>query len=328
MAEIPKFALYGENDPQIEGEIQPRLDLRDWSELEEEEKRTALQELMNRNLVRADSDNILAAIFELNRVFLRKCPGKNLHKTTPTYFQGGSLKNGDELNEAAYHDFQRIFLHEKSEAMVFRMLTEYAKSCIDSDSYRLAENAENEGTKENHISNAFKKFDRFAISLNHIFEQFSVNVQFTRNGLVPKQDEKITEYIYEPTLKILADPKWKTVSDDLAQMFEDYREGNHPEVITKAHNAVHRFLQILVGEEGKSGKGEFGTLFKAAKKEGLIPIDYFSEPIIKAFQGFFPSERANKSTAKPAKKDATPSDALLMMNVVMVFLQHCLQHNK
>lgn len=32
-----------------------------------------------------------------------------------------------------------------------------------------------------------------------------------------------------------------------------------------------------------------------------------------------------KSTAKPVLENATPSDTLLVMNVVMIFLQHCLQ---
>ena len=65
-----------------------------------------------------------------------------------------------------------------------------------------------------------------------------------------------------------------------------------------------------------------------AKKEGIIPVDRFSEPIINVFHGFIISERATKSTAKPTLKDTGPSDALLVMNSVMVFLQHCLQNTK
>ena len=321
MANISKFTLYGKNDPQIQEALQPRLDLRKWSDLEAEEKKTALNFLVNEGWVRSGTGEILQTIKYLNHEYLRRCPGKNLHEISPG--SSGVSKMG-----AALSDFQQIFLHEKTDEMVLLMLSRLAQCHIDKYKYERAESAKGKKERNEYIADAFRGFDRFAKSLNHMFEQFSVNVRLTRNSLIPVQDEKITEEIYEPTLKILSDPKWKTVSDDLAQMFDDYREGNHPEVITKAHSAVHRFLQILVGEEGKSGKGEFGTLFKAAKKEGLIPVDRFSEPIIKVFQSFFPSERANKSSAKPAKKDATPSDALLMMNVVMVFLQHCLQHNK
>ncbi|MDA1323197.1 MAG: hypothetical protein O3C34_00485 [Proteobacteria bacterium] len=147
----------------------------------------------------------------------------------------------------------------------------------------------------------------------------------TRNGLIPRQDDKITEQIYEPTLKILSDPKWNSVDTHLADMFQDYQDRNYPEVITKAHGVVQRFLQILVGEEGKGGKGEIGKLFSKAKKTNAIPVNRFTEPLLNIFQGFIVSERATNSTAKPALNDATPSDALLVMNVVMVFLQHCLQ---
>lgn len=122
--------------------------------------------------------------------------------------------------------------------MVFRMLSKFAESHID------------------HFDEAFNKFNQLANCLNHIFEQFAVNQLVTRNGFVPRQDDKITEEVYIPTLSILADPKWKSVSTDLALMFEDYREENYAEAITKAHRAVQRFLQVLVGEEGKSGKGE------------------------------------------------------------------------
>jgi hypothetical protein len=42
-------------------------------------------------------------------------------------------------------------------------------------------------------------------------------------------------------------------------MFEDYRQEDYAMTITKAHRAVQRFLQILVGAEGKNGKGEVGN---------------------------------------------------------------------
>jgi hypothetical protein len=111
-------------------------------------------------------------------------------------------------------------------------------------------------------------------------------------------------------------------------MFEEYRDRNYAEAITKAHAAVHRYLQILVGEDGKSGKGEVGKLFAAAKEAGLVPANRFSEPLVNLLQGYIVSERATNSTAKPALREATASDALLMMNVVLVFLQHCLQERR
>lgn len=91
---------------------------------------------------------------------------------------------------------------------------------------------------------------------------------------------------------------------------------------------MQRFLQISVGEEGKSGSGEVEKLFTDAKAAGLIPSNRFTDRIIGAIQGYFSEERATKSTAKPSLKETTSSDALLMMNVVMILLQYCLQNTK
>ena len=323
---IPKFLLYGEDDPKIESNIQPQLALRNWVNLSDEEKQIAFQQLKNSGWVESYSTEILQTIEYLNNAFLRQCPGKHLHAVQPQrdHYRGG-YGNESERMKAAITDFQHIFLREKTDAMVFRMLSKFAESHIDHYNYRRANETQDDVERKKLLDEAFNKFDRLANCLNHIFEQFAVNQLITRNGFVPRQDDKITEEVYTPTLSILADPKWKSVSTDLALMFEDYREENYAEAITKAHRAVQRFLQVLVGEEGKSGKGEVGKLLQKAKEDGIIPINRFTEPLVSLIQGFITSERATNSTAKPAMKDATASDALLMMNVVMVFLQYCLQ---
>ena len=323
---IPKFLLYGEDDPKIESNIQPQLALRNWVNLSDEEKQIAFQQLKNSGWVESYSTEILQTIEYLNNAFLRQCPGKHLHAVQPQrdHYRGG-YGNESERMKAAITDFQHIFLREKSDAMVFRMLSKFAESHIDHYNYRRANETQDDVERKKLLDEAFNKFDRLANCLNHIFEQFAVNQLITRNGFVPRQDDKITEEVYTPTLSILADPKWKSVSTDLALMFEDYREENYAEAITKAHRAVQRFLQVLVGEEGKSGKGEVGKLLQKAKEDRIIPINRFTESLVSLIQGFITSERATNSTAKPSMKDATASDALLMMNVVMVFLQYCLQ---
>lgn len=326
MIKIPKFLLYGEGDPHVEESIQPSLALKTWGNLNAAEKMVAFRELKNNGWLESYSKEILHTIEYLNHVFLRQCPGKHLHQIKPE----GDFRTNNEYQrmEAALQDFQHIFLNEASDAMVLRMLSRFAQSYIDGTKYKWAEEAKTEPERKKYLDEAYEKFDRLANCQNHIFAQFSVNQMLTRSGLVPRQDEKITQGIYVPTLEILADPKWKTVSDSLAGMFEDYRERNYPEVITKAHSSVQRFLQILVGDEGKNSKGEVGKLFAKAKEDGIIPINRFTEPIIAVFQGYISSERATNSTAKPAVKEASAEDALLMMNVVMVFLQYCLQETK
>ena len=323
---IPKFLLYGEADPKVELNIQPQLALRNWVDLSDEEKQIAFQQLKNSGWVESYSTEILQTIEYLNNAFLRQCPGRHLHAVQPQrdHYRGG-YGNESERMKAAITDFQHIFLREKSDAMVFRMLSKFADSHIDGFGYRRATETTDDVERKKLLDESFNKFDRLANCLNHIFEQFAVNQLVTRNGFVPRQDDKITKEVYTPTLSILVDPKWKSVSTDLALMFEDYREENYAEAITKAHRAVQRFLQVLVGEEGKSGKGEVGKLLQKAKEDGVIPVNRFTEPLVNVIQGFITSERATNSTAKPATKDATASDALLMMNVVMVFLQYCLQ---
>jgi hypothetical protein len=323
MSDIPNFALYGEGDPAVEEALQPSLALRNWSDLSKKEKTIALQYVFNSGWIDKYSPGCLAAVSYLNHTYLRQCPGKRLH-TTPS--DGGIEQFA--AKEAAFEDFKDIFLNEQSEAMVLRMLSVFARCHIDQSDLGYAKKATQEAERNKNIADAFAKFDRLANCLNHIFRQFAVNQVVTRSGFVPRQDDRITDGIYVPTLKALADPKWAAVSVDLGGMFRDYREQHYPEVITKAHSAIQRFLQIAVGEEGKSGKGELAKLFKEAKDRGIISTNRFVDPVVAAISGFIPSERATNSTAKPALKDATPADALLMMNVVMVLLQHCLQNMK
>ncbi len=80
----------------------------------------------------------------------------------------------------------------------------------------------------------------------------------------------------------------------------------------------------MTGETGTNGKGELAQLMKIGKKAGVIPTSRFIEPFVGNIQSFITSERATNSTAKPSLAPASNSDALLMMNMTLVFLQHCL----
>ena len=326
--EVPKFTLYGQDDPTIEDNIQPKLAFRGWVQLFQHEKQIALQELENRGWIRKHSFEILRTVEYLNQKFLRECPGKDLHAVKPPELYVRSSGDDFERRSAASVDFQNILLNGESDALIFRMLSRFAAYHIEGNQYERALNATDDAERGRLIAAAFEKFDALAKCLNHIFEQFAVNQVVTRNGFVPRQEDNITAEVYVPTLRVLSDPKWKAVSGDLGKMFQDYQERNYAETITKAHAAVHRFLQVLAGEEGKSGKGEVAKLFLEAKNRGLVPTNRFTEPLIGVIQGFIASERATNSTAKPSLKEATASDALLMMNVVMVFLQYCLQSPK
>lgn len=325
--EIPRFRLYGQDRPDVEQAIQPKLGLREWGGLDDNERQTAFQYMRNNGWLDTHSEEVLKTILYLNHEFLRECPGQALHSIVPVRGYERFSSNEREQMVAALVDFQEIFLHAP-DAMVLRMLSKFASCYIDDHSLEVAHATKAEKERKHWVETAFEKFDHMANCLNHIFEQFAVNQVVTRNGFVPRQDDAITAAVYVPTLAVLADPRWRPVSDDLAAAFQDYRDEKFSETITKAHAAVQRFLQILVGEEGKNAKGEVGKLFHQAKGAALIPVNRFTEPLIDVIQSFIVSERATNSTAKPTLKDASPSDAILVLNTVMTFLQFCLHERR
>ena len=308
--------------------IQPQLPLRRWDDLTTNEKEIAFQELRRIGRLDEHSREALWSVEYLNYAYLRRLPGKRLHKVTPKRSPHHNLGRDFDKSEAGFLDFQDIFVGGEPGELVLCMLSVFASAHIDKMNLKRAKETENIEKRRQLIEKSFVKYDRLANILNRIFEQFSINVVATRNGFVPRQDNEISRGIYEPTLKVLSDPKWESVSGHLGDMFQDYHAQNYPEVITKAHSVVQRFLQILVGEEGKSGKGELSRLFEKAKNEGVISDNRFTKPIVNAIQNFIVSERATNSTAKPTLQMADSSDALLVINVLMVFLQHCLQNTE
>ncbi|QPD02689.1 MAG: hypothetical protein Nkreftii_000463 [Candidatus Nitrospira kreftii] len=326
-SEIPKFALHGEDTPAFDDSIQPTLDLRSWSDVPKEERSTALRQIVNSGWMNKQGE-ILGAIAHLNATYLRLCPGKNLHNTNPQkdirFGRNFSHLVDYSLREAAANDFARIFL-EEAEPLVLRMLSKYAQLLIVPHALAKAKRTVDSNERAKHVRDAFESFDRFADCVNHVFEQFAVNQLMTRTGFMPRQDKTIEQELYKPTLKALSDPKWGPVNKILAPMFEDFRESRYSETITKAHSAVHCFLQILVGKLGTNAKGELGRLMKEGKEAGLIPTNRFTEPFLGNIQSFISSERATNSTAKPSLMPTSSSDALLMMNLTLVFLQYCLQ---
>ena len=322
MNEIPSFKLFSESYPEIIEHIQRQHPLRQWNEIGAGDKQNMFNELVITQVLRNNSRSVLASITYLNRKFMLARPGKHL-------YEHKAYLNPDPngKNSAAYKDFEKIFVHEKSQSLVFEMLSMFAKHFIDDQYLAWAEQEEDDELRAQYIRSAYSNFDRLKWLLDSIFKQFGVNMSLTRNGFVPIVDKKIQDEIYQPVLKLLSDPKWKIVNADLEEMFNYYHAQEYPEVIAKASNIVHRFLQILVGED-KNGKGGFGKLFERAKRKGITSDHPFSNRIIRAIEGFISEERANKSLAKPSKKQPTSSDALIAMHIVMVFLQHCLQNTE
>jgi hypothetical protein len=142
---------------------------------------------------------------------------------------------------------------------------------------------------------------------------------------MPSQEEMIIETVYKPVLSILSGARWKEVSDLISFAFKEF-DKKTPEgfsiAITSTVSAVQAFLQILV--HGKSGKGDIGDLILIGQKAGKIPNDTFSQTIFKNINSILARERQQKGIAHPPQEIANEKNALLMLNLAMVFFQHCL----
>ena len=183
-----------------------------------------------------------------------------------------------------------------------------------------------ESFKKRKIDAEYKMFDNFASRINDVFEQFGINYHITRSGFVPRQDKKITKEIYEPVLGFLSDPHWKAVNKDLQDAFSQFQKKSpkaYSSSITHTVSALQAFLQILV--HGKTGKGDIKELIPKAQAQQKIPNDLFSTKIFKDINSVLMSERQTKGDPHPKKEYATQKHALLVLNLTMIFLQHCIQ---
>ncbi len=57
----------------------------------------------------------------------------------------------------------------------------------------------------------------------------------------------------------------------------------------------------------------------------MIPDDKFTEQIFKNIESILMFEKQATADAHPKKEYATEKNSRLVMNLVMIFLQHCIQ---
>lgn len=228
---------------------------------------------------------------------------------------------------SACRDFYRIFMNE-SENVVMELLSLYAKALIversDVEVYRHKEEADEAYQKR---SEAWKwlEFDEFTERFNEVFQDFSLNIQMTRLGLIPRQEEKIMEEVYKPVIASLSNPKWKEVGRLLSDSFTEYRkntDNGYSNSVTNTVSAVQAFLQILIN--GETGKGNISYLISECQKKSLVPPDFFTQTIFKNMESIFARERQETGIAHPKNEYATDKNARMVLNLAMVFFQHCL----
>lgn len=229
--------------------------------------------------------------------------------------------------ETALSDFYYIYL-DKSENVVFELLSFYAKRLIlEREEGLIKKEKENKKDfKKRNDKYKWEQFDDFAKDLNDKFDHFGIYVILTRQGFMPRQDEKIIKDIYNPVLKLLSFNEYKDVDEILKKAFKNFKKGEFDKVIQNSINVIHSYLQIKISK--KIGKGNLKTLLKQAQKENIIPSDNLVSDIYSNIESFLARERQDKTDSHPSKGVATKSDALFILNLTMVILQSFLNYKK
>lgn len=304
--------LWSEINEDVREKLRPDLGFRNWDDLDEIEKKN----MWNHLGLQYYEGPVEECVDWLNEEYKYK----NL---TPQYLavKGGSDDYLDDvIYERASNDFRSIFMLEP-EDIVMEALSVFAKILYRHKVVALeAEKAEKE------VGTVTYGFDVFMEKINDVFLQFGVKYYLTENGFVPRQDEKIVKEIYEPVLSYLSDKKWKKVNDNLSDAFADYRKSTpqgYSGCVTKTISAVQAFLQILVS--GGTGKGDISTLIKSAIDKKLIPDDIFTKTVFKNIETIFARERQDTGDAHPKNEYASEKNARTVLNLAMIFIQHCMQ---
>ena len=258
-------------------------------------------------------DGITYAINSMNTLYKKECYAKQ------------TLEHWTFQN--VYEDFKNIFLN-RDENVVYELISLYGMGLVTKSEERKPNRNQGESDddyEKRKIEAAFDQFDQFQDVLNDIFEDYKVNMQLTRFGFVPRQDKQIIEDIYLPVLKVLSLLKWKKVNRDLKDAFEAYGKSTpdgYSECMTHCYTAVQALLQELVGDTSLSIK----NANQEAAKRGLVPNDAFSSSAFKEILSTFEQLRMKHGDAHPKEEYANEKSAKIMLNLTMVYLQHCLSN--
>ncbi|MBL7129165.1 MAG: hypothetical protein ISS16_09310 [Ignavibacteria bacterium] len=319
-----EFKLWSESNPDTKEKISPKIGMREWDELTTDDKERMLKHFTQSKWFIADYHNfVFRTIFNLNSKYKNSSYGRYTLNHNGPHYRQDSLKNCCIDN--ALTDFYKIFREQKQD-VVYEMLSIYAELLILKDYLKDYDNTEDENQRKLITNQAYELFDEFSNLFNDISQQFGLNIMQTRNGYVLKQDEKITDEIYIPVINYLSDKRWEQVIRELKDAFDDYQKGTEQEYsscVTHAISALQAFLQLLI--QGKTGKGEISSLITVARNKELIPKDKFTEKIFKNIESILMFERQETGDPHPKREYATEKNARLVLNLIMIFLQHCIQ---
>lgn len=297
-----KFKLWSETNPSIKEILRPNLGMRSWDNLTNEEKDIIWRHFINKGWFNADKETYWVVYYFNEDNKARAFCKHILNHGGPHLFDGPR----ECCTNEARLDFHHIF-HEESQNVIYELFSYYIKS-LQKITYK-------------ELLPVFK--DLF----NNLSNQFGLNILITEDSLIPKQDERIIKDIYQPILSYLSDKKWEKVNEILSDAFSDYRK-NTPQgysgCVTKTISALQAFLQTLIN--GKiGGVNGINNLVKQAQEKKLIPDDKFSSEIFKNIDTILMKERGKSGDAHPKLEYANEKNARLVLNLVMIFLQHCIQ---
>jgi hypothetical protein len=300
------FKLWSQTNIKARELLTPNLSVRSLSDCEEKDRKIILQNFLNKgwftdlshqpyvhNAVRKFSDANKANNF---------CP-KTLNHGGP-HFYASSVQ--DCCKGCTHEDFWNIFLNMPKE-ISYELISYYVNELDNSDYYQ----------HRNKFSNCF----------NDISDQFALDIIMVEDQFIPKQEEKIVNEIYKPVLGYLSNNKWEKVNNLMSDAFVNYRQNTpqgYSSCITHTISSVQAFLQILV--DGKIGGSDgIKNLIKQAQEKGLIPDDKFTGEIFKNIEAVLMRERGKTGDAHPKAEYATEKNARTMLNLAMIFFQHCIQ---
>lgn len=331
------FKLWSELNPKAKKELKPDFGFRNWNSLNKDEKYKIWKYLefyffdkdieteykrgikqysykFHENSKAQKQVRIIRSIKALNQRYKARSYAKNfLDHRSPN---------------SACSDFWEIF-EKQQENVVIELLSLYAKALIIERADETINRKEDEKEQEyqNRLQNwKWEDFDEFCEDLNEIFADFGINLYLTRLGFTPRQEERIVKETYEPVLSYLSHPRWKEVSKLLSDSFNEHRK-NTPQgysiSVTNTVSAIQAFLQIVVN--GKTGKGEISKLITDAQRKNLIPNDFFTQKIFVNIESIFARQRQETGIAHPKKEYASEKNARIILNLAMIFFQHCIQ---
>lgn len=335
------FKTWSATNPDIKKELKPDIGIRNWDSLNKDEKYKiwkylesfffktsisfSIDDYYNGKIQFYDDPWISNGTYKQTRIENTILLLNDMYKAQSyarNYLEYPILEN-------ACYDFFNIFING-NENLVLELLSLYCVYLIEEKEQFTIEksNNENEDEYQKRLTDyRYEIFDKFSERLNEVFIDFGLNYLLTRQGFIPRQEEKIITEIYEPVLKALSDQKWKEVNNLLIDAFSEYRKNTpqgYSNCITNAISSIEGFLQILIN--GKiDNKGTLGELIDQGIKKQQIPDDVFTKTIFRNFDSILSRERMETSIAHPKKEYGTEKNARLILNIAMIFIQHCMQ---